>query len=459
MPLDLVPEAADQKAARLSSKPIDALDADATHYRIAANYIDVLTSKSGIKPAFCFGSLWRYVPSTKLWVESSLDAIAAAVGAEYQGLKLCRRGSDYRQIANLVSFICADDSFFSDAPAGIAAGSDFWTVTAEGDVVSESLSADHRQRLKISSPPVFDAEANLFGMLLDNAFGIGEAGMAQRELLQMAMGAACIRVLWRHRTVLMLYGKTSTGKSTLLEIVKSLFPADVVGATSPQNWGSEYYVAALAGKMLNLVGEIDPHTPIPGGAFKAVTGGDVVEGRHPTHRPFSFVCDAGHIFNANRLPPTRDKDDAFYRRWRIVEFKNPIPVGQENTRLAERIIAEEHGAVLGWLLDGAARLAKRGGLPETDEHVRLVQYWRASNNSALQFLLDAEYCETIAGHEIKASEVFESYRKWASETGVKPLGRNGFYEAAEDGAGRFGMRLFVDAATKTKLFSGVSLKK
>ena len=459
MALEFVPEVAEQKAARLSSKPIDKLDADASHYRIAENFIEVVTSKSGVKPAFCFGSLWRYVPSAKLWVESSLDAIAAAVGAEYQGLKLCRRGSDYRQIASLVSFICADDSFFSDAPAGIAAGSDFWTVTAEGDVVSESLSADHRQRLKTQSAPVFDTAASLFDKLLDNAFGIGESGMAQRELLQMAMGAACIRVLWRHRTVLMLYGPTSTGKSTLLEIFKSFFPADVVGATSPQNWESEYYVAGLAGKALNLVGELDPHTPLPGGAFKAVTGGDVVEGRHPTHRPFSFVCDAGHIFNANRLPPTRDKSDAFFRRWRIVEFKNPIPVGQENTRLAERIIAEEHGAVLGWLLDGAARLAKRGGLPETDEHVRLVQYWRAANNSALQFLLDPEYCTPDASHQMKAADLYDAYRQWANESGLKPLGRNGFYEAAEDGAGRFGMRLFVDVKNNTKMFSGVSLKK
>lgn len=433
-----------------------ALDAD--HYQLAADFLARAERESGAAPVFDLGALWQYDTVTRLWRARSLEAVAADIGAAYPGYKLCRRGTDYRQIAALVSHIAAADQFFLGAPVGIAAAGEFWRVDVAGEICREPLMMEHRQRMEIASAPLFDADAPLFDGLLNHAFGVGEAALAQRELLQMAMGAALTRQLWRHRAAILLYGPTSTGKSTWLEVFASFVPRDLVGATSPQKWESEYYVAALAGKMLNLVGELDPHTPIPGGPFKQVTGGDVLEGRHPTHRPFSFVCEAGHIFNANRLPPTRDKSDAFFRRWRIIEFRNPIPVGKEITGLAARIIADEAGAVLGWLLQGGAMLAKRGSLPETDDHRRLVEHWRAANNSALQFLLDAEYCEPVPSHAVRAADVFDTYRKWAADCGLKPMGRNAFYESVEEGAGRVGMRIYENR-DGIKTIAGVSLLK
>src|SRR5690606_2337158 len=105
-------------------------------------------------------------------------------------------------------------------------------------------------------------------------------------LLRQVMGAALARTLYLHRIAVMLLGASTSGKSTLLQVLAGMFPRDQVGATSPQRWDNEYYVAGLAGKALNIVGELDPDHRIPGGPFKTVVGCDVVEGRHPTHRPF-----------------------------------------------------------------------------------------------------------------------------------------------------------------------------
>ena len=306
--------------------------------------------------------------------------------------------------------------------------------------------------------PEFEVRAPLFELLLDNAFGHGDGGDAQRELLQMGMGAALCGFLWRLRTVLMLFGPTSTGKSTLLEILKSFFPRDRVGSVNPQSWGNEYHAAALAGLSLNLVGELDPTTPIPGGIFKSVTGCDPVGARHPTHRPFSFVCMAAHIFNCNRLPPTRDKSAAYFRRWRILEFTNSIAPGKEIIGLAERIVQQEQAAVLGWLLEGAARLARDGHLPETANHRRLTEYWREANNSALQFVLDREYVEPAsATHSVPAQEVYNAYKRWGTAAGIKVMGRNAFYDALLD-AGRHGVAISEDFSG-LKVVSGLSLQK
>src|SRR5690606_9156017 len=114
------------------------------------------------------------------------------------------------------------------APAGIAADGQFWRVTAAGEIRSEPITPEHRQRMQVMQTPAFEAEAPLFFGILRNAFGEGADGDGQRELLQMGLGAALTRQLWRHRIALLLYGKTSTGKSTILEIFRALFPLDVI---------------------------------------------------------------------------------------------------------------------------------------------------------------------------------------------------------------------------------------
>ena len=242
-----------------------------------------------------------------IWKASTLDTVAVEVGALYGGFQYCRRGADFKSIARIVAGITECDDFFQNAPIGIAAGHKFWRVDG-GRIVPEALTAGHRQVMMLAAEPDFDARTPLWTRLLDHAFG---DDVGQRDLLQTLFGAALTRALWRHRIAGLLLGKTTTGKTTLLNVLASMFPRDLISATNPSRWGGEYYRAGLAGKALNIVGELDPNEPIPGGAFKAVVGCDVIEGRHPTHRPFSFVCMASQFFNANRLPPTVDRSDAF----------------------------------------------------------------------------------------------------------------------------------------------------
>lgn len=416
---------------------------DAHHFVISSAWIQDTTDADGVPPVSTMGSVYRYSHNTNIWYPNKHERVALDVGRRYRG-KNCKKAADYRQIEGLVDTQLEYEDFFCEAPGGIAAGGLFWRVTLEGEIISEELTEKHRQRMRLNIAPDFESEPSNLLMLLDNAFGAGDSGDAQRELLQMALGAALIGTLWKYRTAIMLFGATSTGKSTILDILRTLFPSDRIGATSPHLWNNEYHLAALAGRTLNIVGELEPTMPVAGGAFKAITGGDVVEGRHPAGRPFSFVCTAAHIFNCNHLPPTRDKSDAFFRRWRILEFSNPVRPGDEIIGLADQISKDEQAAVLAWLLNGAARLPRRGSLPETGNHRRLIRYWRAANNSALQFLLDTDCVEVGKKYQTRGTEAFIAYRKWASATGVSPFGRNKFYEALAEGVGRLGIDIADD---------------
>jgi phage/plasmid-associated DNA primase len=216
----------------------------------------------------------------------------------YGGYKYCRHGSDFNSIARLAASIVAADDFFDAALIGIAAGNKFWRIE-NAQVVPQPLSAEHRQRMRLDVDRDFNGETPLWHRLLDHAF---RDNHEQRELLETLFGAALSRELYRHRIAGLLLGHITTGKSTLLNVLAHIFPRDQVAAASPQRWANEYYLAGLAGKALNIVGELDAHEPIAGGAFNSVVGCDIIEGRHPTYRPFSFICTAAHFFNANALP-------------------------------------------------------------------------------------------------------------------------------------------------------------
>jgi phage/plasmid-associated DNA primase len=131
-------------------------------------------------------------------------------------------------------------------------------------------------------------------------------------------------------------------------------------------------VATLAGSRLNVVGELPENEAIPASAFKSVIGGDLVTGRHPTHRPITFTNEAAHLFMSNHLITTKDQSEAFYSRWLIVGFPNsrlrsglPIDPG-----LAERIIANELPGIAYWALEGAKRLSRTGGFSKSAAHDR-----------------------------------------------------------------------------------------
>lgn len=436
------------------------IPADANHLEIAQAFLTAILQRTGWHPVAAMGALWTV--RKDLWEPWSLDRLAIEVAHLFAGrAKLCRRGSDFAAIARLVMGLVDAPDFFDRAPAGVAGPTAFWRIGGDGGIEQEALSPEHRQRVRISADPDEGAETPLFDRLLDHAFG-DDPDNGQRRLLRQVMGAAIARTLYLHRVAVMLLGASTSGKSTLLQVLADMFPRDQVGATSPQRWDNEYYVAGLAGKVLNIVGELDPDQRIPGGSFKTVVGCDVVEGRHPTHRPFSFVCTAAHFFNANRLPPTVDRSDAFFRRWRVIEFKRSVPPDEVIVDLAARIREEEAGGVVAWMLRGAADVAESGGIVETAEHVAAITRWRNANNNALQFLLDPEACELVPDAEpgdpagqTRGADLYQAYTTWAKRAGVQSFGRNNFYEAITEGAGRFGV--FLKSTRGSVVATGVRL--
>ena len=61
--------------------------------------------------------------------------------------------------------------------------------------------------------------------------------------------------------------------------------------------------------------------------FKMLTGNDTVSGEHKFKDRFDFRSYAKLIFSCNKIPETKDKSIAYFRRWIIINFTHSIPFG------------------------------------------------------------------------------------------------------------------------------------
>jgi len=435
---DRTAEVADLAVERKRKRQAAAEAAEATHHDLAHAWCDA-RAIGGFRPVYTEGGF--HAPRADgLWVRRSHEQVQVEVAGMFNGRKLCRKNSDFKQIADHIAALSEVEGFFEEAPAGVVSPAGFHTVGAAGSIETVPLLLEHRQAFALSFRPEFEADAPLFDEVLRSAFE-GDDTEAQIDLWWQAVGAALLGMMPRLQTVLLLLGRERSGKSLAQRVLESMFPPAAVGAVSPASWGHEYHVATLAGKRLNVVGELSDDAPIPAASFKNVTGQNLVAGRHPTHRPFSFRCMAAHVFASNVLPPTTDRSEAFYRRWRVLRFANTVPAEKVDPDLCEKIIATEMPAVLAMAFLGAERVARAGRMRTTSAHDAVLSRWRLAANPLQQFLADDEWVEIDPGCKSHSTtEVYEAYRRWAAMAGFRnPFGRNHFLDLLETTAATRGV--------------------
>lgn len=410
-------------------------DGPTTHHGYAKDLINSLAFEDW-PPVAHNGTLHVVEPTTNLWVPLPIDVLQRDVAEAFDGLDNCQRGSDYKAIAIHTISLVNGKAFFDGAPYGIASPGGFFSIH-DGEVTVETLSPDHRQRYGINIVPL-DQPTPLFDKFLHETFespGKGEEDQ-QRRLLQELAGAIMLGLMPKFQKAIFFYDPFGrAGKGTLERMLRELVPSHYVTAVSPFSWDSDYHTASLAPSRLNVVGELPDHKPIPAAIFKSVLGGDLITGRHPTHRPFTFRNEAAHLFMSNHFISTQDYSEAFFTRWIILEFPNSrlrtgLPI---DPNLAGRIVGTEMPGIAFWALEGARRLLESGKFSESIVHDRLMGEWRRNRNSLEMFI--HERCRLDPGLKIKRSDLYVTYKEWCGDSGKKPFGKSKVKDLLERTAG------------------------
>lgn len=414
-----------------------------THHGYALGLLNELTAQAGGQPPVGVDGV-LYVPSAAGVYEAvTIEALGARVAQLYDGLERCQRATDYRAIAQHAYGLQEDTKFFESAPVGLATPSGFYRVGIDGSIACEPLQAAHRQRFMHGVNPLAGPMPE-FTRFMAESFRSNVPGeeVAQTELMQEVCGAVALGLLAKQQKVVLLFGPGRSGKGSMTHVLEALVPRASHTSVSPFKWDSEYYLANLAGKRLNVVGELPDDKPIPSAEFKTVTGLDLLSGRQPSGRVFQFFNEAAQVFSSNHFISTRDHSEAFYTRWLVVSFPNSrIDRAVLDTSLIERILQNELPAILAWALVGAGRLLQRGAFKLPSVHRAHMAAWQRRTNSVMEFLHDADACEIdefgfggAGGYSAKRTSVYSAYRHWCAAAGRQPVQVQKFNDVLESPA-------------------------
>lgn len=427
-----------------------------THHGYAVDTIGRLTV-DGFAPVGYEGNLYVVDSSSGLWVKQSTDALARLVAETHDGKDNCVRKSDYSGIAQHIISLATDEAFFKVVPVGLACSGGFYQVKDDAIEVVP-LTPHHRQRVMLDVTPR-KMETPLFSGFLHETFQSPNPDdeAQQLVLVQEIDGTIMLGTAYRYQKAFLFcepFGRA--GKGVKARITTALVPHSFVTAVSPFVWDREYYIASLAGARLNVVGELPDGEPIPAAAFKSVLGGDMLTGRHPTHRPISFRNEAAHLFSSNHLIYTKDHGEAFFARWVIVEFPNSrlrsgLP---QDPGLADRIIAQELPGIAYWALEGAMRVIRNGGYSKSGVHDRLMAQWRRGTNSLEEFIHE---CCVVGdkAHSVLRSKFYQEYTQWCGDSGRKPFSKSRVKELLEHNVG---MGISLARIDGYETFRGVAVK-
>nr|WP_275431469.1 phage/plasmid primase, P4 family [Sphingomonas sp. BT552] len=250
--------------------------------------------------------------------------------------------------------------------------------------------------------------------------------------LQEMFAVTLFKIAPRFQRAFLLFGRSGTGKTVLLNILRALLPPNAVAELKPTKWAERFAPTRLIGAAANICGELPENGTIGGDVFKEVVEGSPIETEFKGKDGFSFRPVCAHWFASNYLPISQDSSRGFIRRWLILDFNKPVRDEDKIENLAEIIVAEEREAIAAWALEGLHRVLDQRGYTKPACHDKRMGSMRRINNSVHAFLEDTRGYAPGVG-EAPCRQVYDDYAFHMRDVGRgKPVSFERFVQMLED---------------------------
>ena len=278
----------------------------------------------------------------------------------------------------------------------------------------------------VQLPVSYDAKAGcpLFKQFLGEAM-CGDTG--QIQLLQEMLGY-CLIPDTSAQKCFILCGEARAGKSTIINVLNEiLLGQNNVSNISWQALNEKFKPAELFGKLANTFADLPTRNIEDNGLFKSLVGEDYITVERKHRDPFSFKSSARLIFSCNSIPQNYgDKSEGFYRRLIIIKFNRSVPDQDCDPNLLDKLRGEADGIFM-FALEGLKRLMHNNyKFSETQTNIDALQQYREESDSALSFVRDS--CELKPEAAASSTEMYEAYRSYCTESGLKPYSQKVFVQ-------------------------------
>lgn len=247
----------------------------------------------------------------------------------------------------------------------------------------------------------------------------------QIPLIQEMLGYFLVPVT-RAQKCFVIVGEGGAGKSQLLLVLNQvLLGSENVSNVSWQALNERFKTAELFGKLANIFADLPTKNIDDNGIFKALVGEDYLTVEKKNKNPFSFQSKARLLFSCNTIPRNLgDKSEGFYRRLILIRFDHAVPENIKDPNLLEKLRAEADGIFI-FALEGLKRLINNNyKFSETERNKRELEQYREESDNVLSFV--GECCELGAGYDYGSTELYNAYKGFCEDSGVKPYSQKNF---------------------------------
>ena len=238
----------------------------------------------------------------------------------------------------------------------------------------------------------------------------------------------CLHRGYPAQVAMLFVGEGNNGKSSLISTLKALLGMENISAVSLHELELNRFAKAdLFGKLANLYADLDDGALKSVGTFKMLTGGDPIRGEKKFQSSFTFVNHAKLTFSCNTVPEVFEDTEAFFRRWKIIQFPNSFDGDKADKDLLKKLTTpEELSGVLNFALEGLKRLRAsrwRFSNSKSTEDVRQDYIRRSSPMKA--FLMDCT--DVKADGVVSKSGLFKAFVDYCQQMKLTACTSTTFY--------------------------------
>jgi P4 family phage/plasmid primase-like protien len=297
-------------------------------------------------------------------------------------------------------------------------------------------------------------KAHKFQEFLTRAWGKDDDFELKVQALQEAMCTTIFGISTKYQRAFLLQGAPKTGKSQLLQIIRTLVPDQAVSSCPPDTWNDKFAPAMMVGCLLNMCGELSDRKVIDGMRFKGIVAGEEIPAQRKNQQLFHYRPKCAQWFASNHLPRSDDTSAGFTRRWLILTFNDPIQTNEVIIDYGEKIAIEEREAIVAWAVRAMPRLLERNDYTLPPSHIQTVKEV-AENNNSVRFFIESDP-KVVLAPNLKDSKTWEdektlprisemmlhnAYSFFCSGAGVaKPVGPRQFRQRMKELAAEMGFR-------------------
>ena len=230
-----------------------------------------------------------------------------------------------------------------------------------------------------------------------------------------------------------LHGSGANGKSVFLNLVQEL-TGDYGQQAPPSllmarpNEGIPNDVARIRGARFVAAIETDDGKRMAEALVKQLTGGDPITARFLRQEFFQFKPQAKIWLASNHKPIILGDDYAIWRRIHLIPFEVTIPPEKRDKRLPDKL-REELPGILRWAVEGLRKWMAEG-LNPPEKVLAATEDYKSEMDKIGAFLEEMCFVNPLA--KVTVKELYDQYKIWCMDSGVRPLSKQRFNQKLEE---------------------------